>query len=143
MSEEFWRGLTLLLINSSADTIELMTDWFTALGAVVHHVRARELCSNIGDAKQLVQTIKPRVILFDLAVPYARNWTCLQYLLDNSVFDALPVVLTTPNRRALESISGPKEAFEVVGSPHDLWKLQDLIQWRVSGDHHPGTSSLH
>ncbi|HXD15913.1 MAG TPA: hypothetical protein VN654_02785 [Vicinamibacterales bacterium] len=132
-TDDFWRGLTLLLVNSSVDTIELLTDWFTALGAVVHHLRGLDLCANIGEARQLVQTINPDVVLFDLAVPYDRNWKCFEYLRRNAVFAAVPIITTTVNRRALEEISGPKDAFEIMGSPHDLWKLQDLIQWRVAG----------
>jgi len=143
VDENFWRGLTLLLINSNIDTIELLTDWFTALGAVLHHARGSDLCKNVNEAKQLVQTIKPRVILFDLAVPYDRNWKCLEHLEASAVFDALPVIMTTANRRALEQISGPTEAFEIMGSPHDLWKLQDLIYWRVAGEGRRRTSTLH
>jgi len=132
-TDDFWARLTLLVVNSNVDTIELLTDWFTALGTVVHHARSAELCAKIDHSRQLVQTIKPEVILFDLAVPYDRNWKCFEYLRTSGIFGAAPVIMTTPNRRALDQMSGPKSAFEILGSPHDLWKLQDLIEWRVAG----------
>jgi len=129
----FFNGITLLLLNSNTDTIELLTDWFGALGAIVHHARSLDLCVRLDDARKLVETIDPDAILFDLAVPYDRNWTCFQRLQTIGLFDAIPVILTTVNRRALDHIVGPKEAFEVLGTPNDLWKLQDLVQWRIAG----------
>jgi len=129
----FFQGITLLLLNSHGDTVELLNDWFGALGALVHHARCLDLCARLDDAKKLVETIRPDAVLFDLAVPYDRNWTCFQRLEQTGLFGAIPIVLTTPNRRALDQIVGPKDAFEILGTPHDLWKLQDLIQARIGG----------
>ncbi len=143
MPDEFWSGVTLLVINSNVDTIELLTDWFTALGSTIHHARGKELCADLNEARQLVHTIRPNVILFDLAPPYDRNWMCFEHLRTHAVFDAVPVLLTTANRRALDQISGPTDAFEIIGSPHDLWRLQDLVEWRVAGTRGDRTSSFH
>src|SRR5688500_10984581 len=87
-----WEGQVLLLLNSHSDTIDLLTDWFSALGARVHHARTADLCGNPDQARSLVETVKPTVVLFDLAIPYARNWHCFQHVANSGVFAATPIV---------------------------------------------------
>ena len=132
-------GLTILLLNSHPDTLELLTDWFGAQGATVHQARTSEMCRRHDEARALLDLMKPNVILFDLAIPYRQNWECLQRLIQSGLFGSIPVVLTTPNRRALDQLVGDTGAFEVIGTPHDLWRLQELIEWRVAGGHPQST----
>lgn len=126
------RGLTLLLLNSQADTIDLLEDWFGAHGAVVHHARSLELCRDLNEAALLTELIRPHVILFDLSIPYRQSWECFQRLTAAGIFGNVPIVLTTTNRRALDELVGPTDAFEVIGTSRDLSKLQELIEWRLT-----------
>jgi CheY-like chemotaxis protein len=128
-----WEEHVLLVLNSHPETVELLTDWFAALGATVHYGRTSELCGNAAAARDIVESTRPTVVLFDLAVPYARNWQCFQHVANSGLFGATPIVLTTVNARALDELVGPTHAFEIIGTPHDLWKLQDLIEWRLAG----------
>jgi CheY-like chemotaxis protein len=127
-----WKGRTILLLNSHADAIELISDWFGALGAVVQHARTVSLCEDLAYARTMLEMSRPDAILFDLAVPYDQNWRCLRKLVAVGLFDDIPLVLTTVNRRALESIVGPTDAFEIIGTPHDLWRLQDVVDWHIA-----------
>ena len=77
-----WNGRKLFVLNSHADTIELLMDWFGALGAVVLHARSQDLCRDVTEARQLVSSVRPDVILFDLAIPYDMNWSCFRKLRD-------------------------------------------------------------
>jgi hypothetical protein len=54
---------------------------------------------------------------------------------------ATPIILTTVNKQALDQLVGPTEAFEIVGTLHDLWKLQDLVEWRLASHAHAMRSS--
>ena len=139
---ENWEGVTLLLLNSQPDTITLLSDWFGALGATVHSSKTLELCHREDEAQALLETIHPDVIIFDLSIPYAQNWQCLQHLIKMGLFGSVPLVLTTTNKRALDQIVGPTDAFEVIGTPHDLWHLQELVEWRVAGKQ-SSTSTRH
>jgi CheY-like chemotaxis protein len=138
-----WQGVTLLLLNSQPDTITLLSDWFGALGAAVHHLRSLDLCHHLDESKQLLNTIRPDVILFDLSIPYAQNWQCFKYLSETGLFGSAPVILTTTNRRAVDEIVGPTDAFEVLGTPHDLWHLQELVEWRVTTKRAGATPTRH
>jgi CheY-like chemotaxis protein len=137
-----WEDVVLLLLNSHSDTIDLLTDWFGALGATVHHARTADLCAGLDQARAMVETIRPTVVLFDLAIPYERHWHCFQHIANAGVFGAVPIVLTTVNKDALESLVGPTHAFEIVGTPHDLRKRQDLVEWRLGGRARVARSSL-
>jgi CheY-like chemotaxis protein len=136
-----WQGITLLLLNGHNDTVQLLADWFGALGAVVHHGRTLDLCSNVDTGRTMIETLRPDAILFDLASPYERNWECFKRLKSMGMFGDAPVILTTVNRAALDRLVGPTDAFEVFGTPHDLWRLQDLVEWRISGKHAPAPTS--
>jgi len=140
---ENWEGITLLLLNSQPDTITLLSDWFGALGATVHHLKSLELCHRIEESRTLLNTIRPDVILFDLSIPYSQNWECFKHLTEVGLFGASPVILTTTNRRALDQIVGATDAFEVIGTPHDLWHLQELVGWRVADRRSSHKSTRH
>jgi CheY-like chemotaxis protein len=138
---ESWEGLTLLLLNGHSDTIQLLSDWFGALGAIVHHSRTLDLCGNLDTGGTMLQTLRPDAILFDLAVPYERNWECFKRLQSIGLFGDIPIILTTVNRAALERLVGPTDSFEIIGTPHDLWQLQDLVEWRITGKHSPAPTT--
>lgn len=138
-----WEGVTLLLLNSQPDTITLLSDWFGALGASVHHLKTLELCHRLEESRSLINTIHADVVLFDLSIPYAQNWQCFKHVNEAGLFGATPVILTTTNRRALDQIIGPTEAFELIGTPHDLWRLQELVEWRVASKQPSESSTRH
>ena len=138
-----WQGVTLLLLNSQPDTITLLSDWFGALGASVHHMKTLELCHHLDESRTLINTIHPDVVLFDLAIPYAQNWQCFTHVTEVGLFGSTPLILTTTNRRAVDQIVGPTDAFEILGTPHDLWHLQELIEWRVEAKRSSPTSTRH
>jgi len=140
---EHWERITILLLNSQPDFITLLSDWFGGLGASVHHVRSLDLCHHLEDSKQLLGTIRPDVVLFDLSIPYEQNWQCFKYLSEIALFGPTPLILTTTNRRAVDQIIGSTDAFEVIGTPHDLWHLQELVEWRVTAKRAGVTSTRH
>jgi hypothetical protein len=62
----------------------------------------------------------PKVIVYDIAPPYERNWAYLQHL-RRTVLDGYRFVLTSVNVKHVERLVGSDErVYEVVGTPHDL-----------------------
>ena len=53
------------------------------------------------------------------------------------------MILTTVNARALDQVVGRTDAFEIIGTPHDLWHLQDLIEWRLAAERREPARSRH
>jgi CheY-like chemotaxis protein len=72
------------------------------------------------DLEAFLRTQRPKVIVYDIAPPYDRNWEMLQHLRQTVLRD-YQFVLTTVNRTHVESMVGKDERiYEVVGKPHDL-----------------------
>jgi hypothetical protein len=58
----------------------------------------------------------PKVIVYDIAPPYERNWAYLQYL-RRTVLDGYRFVLTSVNVKHVERLVGSDErVYEVVGN---------------------------
>jgi len=109
------------ILNTSPDTIDLIKDVFERAGMVVvsgytHDIRTGEL-----DLQSFVQVHQPKVIVYDIAPPYDRNWAFLQHL-RSTVLDGYRFVLTTTNTQRVESLVGLRDekVYEVVGKADDL-----------------------
>ena len=62
----------------------------------------------------------PRVIVYDIAPPYDRNWAFLQ-MLRTTVLKGRRLVITTPNKGQVERLVGRDyDVYEVVGKAEDL-----------------------
>jgi DNA-binding NtrC family response regulator len=124
------QGRTLLIINSNSGMVELLRDWFAGQGMQAGTATLDEVARWPGSEA----IVTADVVLFDLSVPYDRHWRVFQSLQSAGAFGPTPVVLTTTNEHALRQVVGSTDAFEVVGTPHDLWQLQDVVDQALEGD---------
>jgi DNA-binding NarL/FixJ family response regulator len=81
-----------------------------------------------------VHTHDPAVIIYDISIPYDKNWTFLRLLLDSESMHRRKVVLTTTNKKRLEELVGATDAFEIVGKPYDLEMIVQVVK-TASGHH--------
>ena len=108
------------IINTSPDTLDLLKDLLEHAGLLVvstytHHIRDGTL-----DLEAFLRTHKPRVIVYDIAPPYERNWQFLQHL-RQTVLAGYRFVLTTTNPSRVEPLVGRDEqVYEVVDKTPDL-----------------------
>lgn len=108
------------VINTSPDTVDLLKDILERAGLLVvstytHHIRDGTI--DLGD---FLRTHEPRVILYDIAPPYERNWQLLQHL-RQTVLSGYRFVLTTTNPSRVEPLVGRDEqVYEVVDKEGDL-----------------------
>ena len=118
------QNITVAILNSSADTIDMLKTclhhhgFTSVVGAHVYDFRNGD-----ADFRQFLEHHDPRVLIYDIAIPYEDNWRFLQELLATDAMAGRRVVVTTTNKRVLESMVGPTRAFEVHGKPYDI----DLI----------------
>jgi CheY-like chemotaxis protein len=108
------------IINTSPDTVDLLQNWLEKAGIIVvitytHHIRDGQI-----DLAAFLRTHEPRVIVYDIAPPYERNWQFLQHL-RKTVLQGYQFVLTTTNPSRLEPLVGRDErVYEVVDKEGDL-----------------------
>ena len=117
------------VVNSSEDTVEmlrqcLMTHGFTSV--VTAHID--DFKTGEDDFPKFVRMHEPAVIIYDISIPYDKNWTFLKLLLDSESMRGRKVVLTTTNKQRLDELVGPTDALEIVGKPYDLEKIVDAVK---------------
>ncbi len=117
------------VINSSEDTVEmlrqcLMTHGFSAI--VTAHIQ--DFKSGSEDFPKYLAQHDPAVIIYDVSIPYDRNWTFLRLLLDSESMRGRKVVVTTTNKKRLDELVGPTDAFEIVGKPYDLEQIVSAVK---------------
>jgi DNA-binding response OmpR family regulator len=71
---------------------------------------------------------EPRALIWDIAIPYERNWQFFQECQRSEQMQGRPVILTTTNKNALESLVGPTGTLEIVGKPYDLDELMAKVR---------------
>ena len=124
----------IAVINSSEDTVEMLRaclqqNGFTAV--VTAHVT--DLRRGTTDFLKFIEEHDPKVLAYDIAIPYEENWRFLQLLMSSESMNGRRVVITTTNKRVLEQLIGQKtEAHELVGKPYDLQAIVDAVQ-RAAG----------
>ena len=113
--------ITVAVLNSSVDTIDMLKTrlhqcgFASVVGAHVHDFRAGD-----ADINKFLAEHDPRVLIYDIAIPYDDNWRFLQELLTSTSMAGRRVVVTTTNKQVLESMVGPTRALEVHGKPYDI-----------------------
>lgn len=123
------RTATIAVINSSEDTIELLRVSLEQHGfssVVAAHVA--DLRKGRTDFSAFLAAHDPRVLIYDVSIPYDENWDYLQKLLELEEMRGRSVVITTTNREALEKLVGPTNAFEIHGKPYDIEQIVKSVE---------------
>ena len=117
--------LTVLVLNDAEDAVGLLCQWFTAHGHISFGFRVRAVRNASGNTSGLVSPHYADVVVPDVAFPYSLNWFHTEMF--KMANPSTPLVVTTPNRAALESLVGPTGAFELTGSRENLTELLRLV----------------
>jgi DNA-binding NarL/FixJ family response regulator len=117
------------VVNSSEDTVEMLRE------CLVHHGFTGVVTAHIHDFKtgaadfpKYLSDHDPAVLVYDVSIPYEKNWAFLRLLLDSESMRGRKVVLTTTNKQRLEELVGPTDAFEIVGKPYDLDRIVGAVK---------------
>lgn len=121
----------IAILNSSEDVVRLIRSVLEDEGYTVATEHIEKIREGMVDLRQFLSNYRPNLILYDLAPPYKENWTFLQLLREIPDFVDIPLVLTTVNKRALESFVGQTQAFEVLGTRDNLAPLVEEINRSV------------
>lgn len=123
---------TVAVINSSDDTIEMLQ------ASLQHHGFTSVVSAHVNDLRKgredfvtFLTEHDPRVLIYDVSIPYDRNWEFLQELLALEEMRGRSVVITTTNKEVLESLVGPTNAFEIHGKPYDIEQIVSSVERAV------------
>ena len=117
------------VINTSPDTVEMLRNTlqhagFTVVTGFVHDIRDGRL-----DLESFLHQHDPAVIVWDIAVPYDRQWQFLQHIRKQQACGRCRFVLTTTNAAEVTKIAGRDEdIYEIVGKPYDLDEVVQAVK---------------
>jgi CheY-like chemotaxis protein len=116
------------VINTSRETIELLRVileeyGFEPVGGMDSTVTAFKRGER--DLREFLASADPRVIIWDIALPYVENWQFYRTCVERGDFDGRGVVLTTTNKHAIDELIGPTPVHELLGKPFD--DIEDLL----------------
>jgi hypothetical protein len=123
-------GRTVIaVLNTSIDMIEVLSDLLADAGYTPVSAMVRDFRLGQRDIRAFFAEHQPRVVLYDVAIPYEDNWYFFQqHVLSLELLPPCCFVLTTTNRTVLDILVGPTPAFEVIGRPADLGVILEMVQ---------------
>ena len=124
---------TIAVINSNEDTTEMLRaclqdEGFTSV--VIGHVT--EIKRGQTDFLKFLDAHDPAIFVWDIGIPYEENWRFVQLMLTSERMQGRRVVLTTTNKRALDSMVGRTDTMEIIGKPYDLDQVVKAVK-RAAG----------
>jgi CheY-like chemotaxis protein len=121
------------IFNTSEDTIDLLRIVFENAGFVVVTAFTNLLRDGQIDLETFMRQHQPRVIVYDIAIPYDHNWRLYEHLRAAPACSGVSFVLTTTNIKHVRQLAGSAELHEIVGKPYDLNQIVDAVK-RVGGE---------
>jgi DNA-binding response OmpR family regulator len=116
------------VLNTSEDCIAILIELLEMEGfhAVADYIM--DFRTGKKDIRGFFAEHQPDVVLYDIAIPYEKNWEFFQYIQAISGFKPCQFVLTTTNKTVLEGLVGETGSFEIVGKPTDLATLMTAVR---------------
>jgi DNA-binding NtrC family response regulator len=124
---------TIAVINSNEDTTEMLRTCLQQHGfssVVIGHVT--EIKRGQTDFLRFLEAHDPSLFVWDIGIPYDENWRFVQLMMNLEQMKGRRVVLTTTNKRALDSMVGSTETMEIIGKPYDLDQVIKAVK-KASG----------
>ena len=127
------QSIPIAVINSSEDTVEMLRTCLQHAGftsVVTTHVS--DIKRGRTDFVEFLATHDPQVLVYDISIPYEENWKFLRLLMSSDEMNGRRVVITTTNKKVLESFVGQTDAIEILGKPYDLRAIVESVQAAVA-----------
>jgi DNA-binding NarL/FixJ family response regulator len=118
----------VFVINTNPDLVELLKARIEAAGFVVMVLHIAKIRSGALDVGAMVAQHNPLVIVYDVVMPYERNWQMLEHL-RSKVFAERQLVITTPNEGALRRLLGRNDkVYEILDDKEDVDAIVQAVR---------------
>ena len=118
------------IINTNPDLVELLKMRVEAAGCVALVLHIAEIRAGL-DVERILAQHDPKVIVYDVVMPYERNWRFLEHLRE-TMFKDRRFVLTTPNEKGLRRLIGKDERiYEILDDTADIDTIVQAVREAV------------
>lgn len=112
---------TAAVVNTSPDTVEILRVALSYAGIVVVSCYSHDIRDGKIDFEAFLRAHDPKVIVYDIAPPYERNWRLFQHVHAMPAMKGRQVILTSTNKQRVEELIAPDQpVYEVVDKPLNL-----------------------
>jgi DNA-binding NtrC family response regulator len=118
------------VINSTPDAIDMLRLALEGAGIAMVSAFTHDIRDGKVDIESFMRQHDPKVVVYDIAPPYANNWLLFQHVANLPVMRDRQFVLTTTNKAHVEKMAAGVKLpiFEIVGLPYDLNQLVDEVR---------------
>jgi DNA-binding response OmpR family regulator len=116
------------IFNTNEDIVEALQLFLQHEGFLTVSAHVPDISRGRIDLVEFVERHQPDVIVYDVSPPYEESWNLLRLLRDTEALRRRVFVLTTTNKRVLEDLVGPTEAYEIVGKPFDMAEVARAVR---------------
>jgi DNA-binding NarL/FixJ family response regulator len=115
------------VVNTNPDLVELLKARIEAAGFVVLIIHIADIRAGLDVGAVLAQH-DPAVIVYDVVMPYDRNWRFLEHLRETSL-KGRRFVITTPNEEGIRSLVGRDEhVYEILDDGGDIDAIVQAVR---------------
>lgn len=122
------RTQVVAVFNTSEDTTDILRMVLENAGFVVVTAFTNLLRDGKIDLEAFMRQHQPRVIVYDIAIPYEQNWRLYEHMRSAPACEGAAFVLTTTNVRHVKQLAGDIELHEIVGKPYDLDEIVRAVR---------------
>ncbi|MFP5284925.1 MAG: hypothetical protein ACLGI9_04230, partial [Thermoanaerobaculia bacterium] len=115
------------ILNNIEDLVRMFSEVLRGAGYEVVTAMLADSRRGKVDLPAFLKEHDPRVIVYDVSFPYAVNWTQLEGLRDRGALLGRGVLVTTPNRRAMEDLLKVGDVLEITGRPEEISELVERV----------------
>jgi CheY-like chemotaxis protein len=121
--------VTVAIVNTTPDTVQMVRDALHPAGFLVVSCFTHDIRDAKVDFAAFLRLHKPRVILYDLAPPYERNFQLFQHVRAMPDVADVQFVVTSVNPKNVQGLVGRDEhVYEIVDREEDLMQLVQAVK---------------
>jgi CheY-like chemotaxis protein len=121
------RSPVVAVINTNPDLIELLKARIEAAGFVVLIMHIADIRAGL-DVEAVLAQHDPSVIVYDVVMPYDRNWQFLEHL-RATIFKNRQFVITTPNEQGVRQLVGRDDKiYEIIDDGGDVDAIVQAVR---------------
>jgi DNA-binding NtrC family response regulator len=128
--------IVVALFDSSPDTVDVLRIVLERVGFVVVSAYTYDLREGDVDVEAFIRQHQPRVIVYDVALPYDANWRLFEHFRALPILQGVRFVITSTNEAHVRKVAGDREEIlEIVGKPYDLDRIVEAV--KQAAQHQP------